>query len=195
MLLKMKNNEMAITEHLAELRKTVIIIAAAIIVCSAAMLLLSGRILSLMTEGSGYNFIYTSPEMMAAQQLKIAVICGVVVSLPVSLAALWKFVCPAMKNNEKRLISVLLTFGLALFFLGVLFAYKIIFPVMIRFFRTIETDAVAAYISIAEYINFLITVCLIFGIAFELPIVMTFLVKTEIVQRSFFRRIRKYAAV
>ncbi|MGN1007516.1 MAG: twin-arginine translocase subunit TatC, partial [Butyricicoccus sp.] len=56
----------------------------------------------MITAGSGYTFIYTSPEMIAAERLKLAVICGIILSLPVSLIALWKFARPAMKKNEKR---------------------------------------------------------------------------------------------
>lgn len=191
----MNSNKMKVTEHLNELRKTVMIIVAAVLVCSGLMLLMSGKILSALTETDGYTFVYTSPEMMAAQQLKIAVICGIVISLPISITAVWKFICPAMEKKEKNIAGLVLVFGMILFFGGALFAYTVIFPVMLTFFKSIECADVAAYISIAEYINFLLTVCVIFGIIFELPIVMVCLDCAGIVRKQFFVQVRKYTLV
>jgi sec-independent protein translocase protein TatC len=184
---------MTVTAHLGELRKTVVIIAAAILICSALMLLVSGKILSGFTNLEGYTFVYTSPEMIATQQIKIAVICGIIISLPISICALWHFVCPALSKRERKTSGIVLAFGVLLFIGGAVFAYTIIFPVMIRFFKSIECVGIQAYISIAEYVNFMITVCVIFGIAFELPIVMVCLEKMGIVQRQFFEKMRKYA--
>lgn len=189
----MNSDKMRVTEHLGELRKTVIVIAAAIFLCSASMLLLSGKILSVLIETDGYTFVYTSPEMMAALQLKITVICGIIISLPVSVAAMWKFIRPAMNAKEKYTAELVLVFGMILFLAGAVFAYSVIFPVMLRFFKSIETAGITAYISIAEYVNFLLTVCLIFGIAFELPIVMVCLESMGIVRKQFFMQARKYA--
>jgi sec-independent protein translocase protein TatC len=185
---------MSVTEHLGELRKTVIITAAAVIICSAAVLMFSDKILSFTANTDGYTFVYTSPEMMAAQQLKISVICGIIISLPVSISAVWRFIRPAMKAKEKHTAMIVLVFGVILFFAGATFAYTVIFPVMIRFFKSIECGGINAYISIAEYINFLVSVCFIFGIAFELPIVMVCLERMGIVKKQFFVKSRKYAA-
>ena len=189
----MNSDKMKVTEHLNELRKTVVIIAIAVIVCSALMLSLSGKILSSFTETDGYTFVYTSPEMIATQKLKIALICGIIISLPISVTAIWKFIRPAMNAKEKCTAGLVLVFGIILFFLGAVFAYGVIFPIMLRFFKSIETVGIAPYISIAEYVNFMITVCLIFGIAFELPIVMVCLESMGIVQKQFFEKMRKYA--
>jgi sec-independent protein translocase protein TatC len=189
----MMNNKMTVTAHLGELRKTVVIIAVAILICSALMLLVSGKILSGFTNLEGYTFVYTSPEMIATQQIKIAVICGIIISLPISICALWHFICPALSKRERKISGIVLVFGLLLFIGGAVFAYTVIFPVMIRFFKSIECAPIQAYISIAEYVNFMITVCVIFGIAFELPIVMVCLEKMGVVQRKFFERMRKYA--
>ncbi|MDO5398043.1 MAG: twin-arginine translocase subunit TatC [bacterium] len=191
----MNNDKMKVTEHLQELRKTVIISAAAIFICSAAVLLFSGKILTFLTDKEGYTFMYTSPEMIAAQQLKISVICGIIISLPVTVTAVWKFICPAMNKKERRMVRLAFGTGLFLFFCGTVFAFAVIFPVMLRFFKSIECAGIEAYISISEYIGFLITVCIIFGAAFELPIVMICLDSAGIVRREKFAEIRKYAVV
>ena len=186
---------MPVTEHLAHLRRTVMVIAVSILAASAVMLCFSDGIMSFLTLGTGYSFIYTSPEMMVVQLLKVAVISGIVISLPVSLLALWSFVRPALTKREKGLVAMLLTFGLLLFFLGVVFAYLVIFPFMIRFFQSIEISHILAYISIADYIDFLLLICLVFGAAFELPVVMALLSRLGMVERRFFSRTRKYADV
>lgn len=191
----MCSDKMKVTEHLSELRKTVIITAATIFICSALTLMFSGKILSVLTDADGYTFIYTSPEMMAAQQLKIAVICGIVLSFPVSITAVWKFIYPAMTVKEKHAAGFVLLFGIILFFSGAVFAYTVIFPVMLHFFKSIECAEIAAYISIAEYINFMITVCVTFAIAFELPIVMMGLEIAGIVKKQIFIKARKYVVV
>jgi sec-independent protein translocase protein TatC len=179
--------------HLNELRRAVIIAAVSIFVCSAAMLMPSGKILSGFANLDGYTFVYTSPEMIAAQQLKIAVICGIIISLPISAGAVWRFVSPALTRSERRGCAAVLAFGVILFACGAVFAYSVIFPIMIRFFKSIECVGIEAYISIAEYVNFMITVCAIFGIAFELPIVMVCLERAKIVPKHFFEGARKYA--
>jgi len=107
---------------------------------------------------------------------KLAIVVAVFISIPVILYQFWAFVAPGLYRNERRLILPLLIASTFLFYLGVAFAYFVVFPLMFKFLTTAAPAGVAVMTDIAKYLDFVLTLFFAFGLAFEVPIITIVLV-------------------
>lgn len=189
------DGDMSVAEHLSELRRTLCICIGALVLFSGIALMFSGEIIAFLIRGTNCRFIYTSPEMMAAVHLKTALAVGIIPASPVIGAAVWRFVRPALTPRERAAAFPVIVSVFAMFALGGAFGYKIMLPIMLKFFKTIEVYSVEAYISIADYISFVILVCMIFAVGFELPAAMVLAEAVGVVKCDTFTRYRKHAVV
>src|SRR3990167_5065423 len=126
---------------------------------------------------------------------KLAFWVAVLLAMPFFLYQLWTFIAPALYGYERRLIWPLLFISTSLFYAGIAFAYLVVFPVLFRFLSHTAPPGVVLSPDIAEYLEFTIRLLLAFGVLFEIPIVMVLLVVTNIVSRTRFILMRRYAIV
>jgi sec-independent protein translocase protein TatC len=127
----------------------------------------------------------------------ICLLAGIVCGFPYLLWEIWKFIRPALKNNEAKPVRGFVFVGTFLFVLGILFGYFILFPLSYNFlinFQITETDTLTMP-TIDDYISLISTMCLVTGIVFELPIVVYFLTRLGIFTPKFMRKYRKHAVV
>ena len=127
--------------------------------------------------------------------MSISFLVAFTLSTPVVFWQLWLFIAPGLYKNEKKIILPFVLFGSAMFVLGALFAYYIIFPFMIKYVLMFGNDMFEANISVEAYISFFIRVILGFGIAFELPVLAFFLAKVGLITDETLRSFFKYAVV
>lgn len=124
--------------------------------------------------------------------LAFAVLC----TIPFILFQLWRFVSPALYENEARGVKTAFGFGGIMFVIGCLVGYFIVFPLIFRFLITFElSDAIRTTISLDSYMNNFYTLILIMGVVFELPLVFWLLSNLGLIYRSFFRKFRRHAIV
>lgn len=121
---------------------------------------------------------------------------SVVVSIPYLLFEVWRFVKPALYDNERNNISLALTIGSVMFFLGVLLGYFMVYPLTLRFLSTYQLSAeVVNQISLNSYIDNFMILVLMMGLVFELPLVTWILAKIGLVTKQTLRKYRKHAIV
>lgn len=121
---------------------------------------------------------------------------ALVLSAPALLFLVWQFVSPGLYKKEKRPITIGLTFGTVMFYLGVAVSYFIVFPLTLRFLSGYQlSESIPNVISIQSYMDTLINLSLLMGLAFELPLVAMILGRFGILTRGFFTRFRKHAVV
>jgi sec-independent protein translocase protein TatC len=125
--------------------------------------------------------------------LKLAVIFGLMLSIPFILYEMWKFVGAGLYLQEQRYVVTFLPFSLGLFVSGGLFGYFLLIPVGLRFLAGWGTDDVEMSFTLGNYIGLFITLTLILGLVFQTPLVMVFLSKLGIVRVAAFRRARRIA--
>ncbi len=101
---------------------------------------------------------------------------SIVLAAPYLLYQIWAFVAPGLYTHEKRLVSPLLISSTLLFYLGIAFAYFVVFPLVFAFFNNVAPDGVTVSTDISRYLDFILTIFLAFGIAFEVPIATILLV-------------------
>ncbi|MEM7257871.1 MAG: twin-arginine translocase subunit TatC [Pseudomonadota bacterium] len=107
---------------------------------------------------------------------KVCLMLSVVLAAPFLLYQIWAFVAPGLYSHEKRLVSPLLISSTLLFYLGIAFAYFVVFPLVFAFFNNVAPDGVTVSTDIGRYLDFILTIFLAFGIAFEVPIATILLV-------------------
>jgi sec-independent protein translocase protein TatC len=131
---------------------------------------------------SGSSLISTSVVGPFMTPFKVAFYVALFTAMPVVLYQIWAFVAPGLYRREKRFAVPLLVSSVVLFYVGVLFAYFAVFPVMFNFFVGTVPGAVKYNPDMASYIDFVLTMFLAFGAAFEVPVVVVLLVLTGLVK-------------
>ena len=188
---------MSITDHLAELRNRLISCIVVFVAAFAVALWQAGPLTALMlSRGEQFSFVFISPAELMMNYFRIAMIGGVVVAVPMIIYQVWQFMRPGLKSKEKRFFGLIMTLGLGLFVLGVLFAFYIALPIILNFFATLDTtNLVTPMISVQEYISYFLTTMIIFGVIFECPIVVCSLVGVGIVRPKTLQSSFKYVVI
>ncbi|MDO4475190.1 MAG: twin-arginine translocase subunit TatC [Lachnospiraceae bacterium] len=185
--------------HLRELRNRVVICLVSVIGFFLLGLNLAPNFVNLLTDiGTqyGYQYVYIAPQELLMQYFSVALLLSVVFSLPLILYHVWAFVQPGMKKNENSLFLITLVFGLICFVIGILFAYKIMLPFMLRFLIEVSLGSdITAQISVQNYVQFLLTIFMIFGIVFELPVVSVLLTQLGLLKVSWMKKGTKLVIV
>jgi sec-independent protein translocase protein TatC len=195
-------HEMPFLDHLEELRKRLFWIAGAIIigvVIGFALLskldiirLLERPILPLL---HGQKLIYTHPGTSFHILLNASLVLGLILASPVIVGQVWGFLAPALYSHEKRVVIPVLVSMVALFLLGVALSYFVVLPLTLQFLMSIESTALTPMISATEYFDFAISMCVAFGVVFEVPIAILALTALGLITPQFLSKYRKHAIV
>lgn len=190
---------MTLTGHLKELRNRILVCIVVLVIAFLIIFQYASTVVDFLTamgSSNGYQFVYLAPQELFMQYIKVALIGAIVVASPVILYEIWAFVRPGLTKNENFTMFFTMIAGLGFFILGAFFAYKIALPFMLFFFMNINTTAVVnASISIAEYLSFLVTIFLVFGAVFELPVVTVLLTQLGLIRPEWMVKARPFAIV
>ena len=127
--------------------------------------------------------------------IQVAIIVGIVASLPNIFYQLWKFISPALKKSERKYILWIVFFSTFCFLAGITFAYFVMLPLTMKFAAQFGTAEIANEFAIDEYMSIIISVMLAAGLVFELPMISFFLSKLGILTPAFMRKYRRHAIV
>ncbi|MGI6427029.1 MAG: twin-arginine translocase subunit TatC [Natronincolaceae bacterium] len=185
--------KLTLTEHLGELRKRLIISFMAIIICAFAAYRYMDKIIDIITRPAGeLEFIYLSPPELFMAYIKISLVLGLIISSPIVLLQIWGFVKPGLKKKEKKYVVFALSMGTIFLLMGVVFAYYIIVPMTIKFFIGVTVDRITPSFSFANYVGFVSSLLLSFGLVFELPLLIILLTQLGLVAPKTLRKYRKF---
>lgn len=128
--------------------------------------------------------------------MKMAFYVSLVVIMPYTLYLLFGFIRPALYQNERRSTTKVVVWSYILFMLGIVLDYLIIFPLAFRFLGTYQvSESIPNVITLESYTDLLVTLTLLMGILFELPILAWFLSKLGIIDAAFMRKYRRHAVI
>ncbi|HEX8960272.1 MAG TPA: twin-arginine translocase subunit TatC [Geobacteraceae bacterium] len=136
---------------------------------------------------------YSAPLEPFFIQCKISIIAGFIIVLPVVFHQVWQFVAPGLTRKERRLAVPFVTAATASFCVGALFFLIVIWPVIINFSLSYESEGLRSWFNLSAYINFCLRLILVFGLIFELPVLTLLLSRFGIVSYKLLARNRKYA--
>ena len=170
---------MSLLEHLEELRSRIIVIAIAVLVAAIAGFFLADPIITLLRaplEDTGAELIQTNVGEAFSVRLTLALMCGIAFAMPVILYEIWAFVTPGLTRPERRLVWPLLGAALILFAAGVGLGYLFI-PLAVGFLLDFSVEGVRPLLGLADYIGFVTTFMLAFGIALQFPVILYLLAR------------------
>lgn len=191
---------LTLIDHLAELRSRLIKAAYGIIAGMILCYNYTEKIFDIIrTPIATYlpagGLVFTGPADKFIAHLKIAFFGGVLLSCPFWIYQLWKFIAPGLYSREKKYTLSFMGAGSILFATGVLFAYFIVFPAAFHFLMGYGGDVDKPMITIDQYLSFFVTTTLMFGLSFELPLIIVILGLLGVVSSRFLREKRRFAVV
>jgi sec-independent protein translocase protein TatC len=187
---------MSVVDHLRELRDRIIWSMMAIAIGAVICFIFFGPIIHLMVQpyrdATGKPLIFTQPLEAFMTRVKVAAYGGFVVASPVVFFHLWRFITPGLSPKEKKYAIPFVASSVVLFVGGSLVAV-VTFPKALNFLLGVGGKDISPLLSAGSYLTLVFLMILAFGVSFEFPIVMMFLLLARIITTAQLRKIRKYA--
>jgi sec-independent protein translocase protein TatC len=200
---ELAGSEAPFVSHLVELRDRMIRALIAVGIAFAALALwpgpsglydlLAAPLVKHLPEGA--TLIATNVISPILVPLKITLMAAFMVALPVVLYQVWAFVAPGLYSHEKKMVLPLVVSSTILFIVGVAFCYFLVIPGMSQFIQLFAPKSITAAPDIEQYFGFVLTLFLVFGISFEVPIAVIVLVRIGIVSIEQLKKARGYFIV
>ncbi|HEX9253202.1 MAG TPA: twin-arginine translocase subunit TatC [Ignavibacteriaceae bacterium] len=191
--------EMTFLEHLEELRWRIIFSIIGIVVGTIVAWIFIDFLVDVVllkpAKDSGAHLQNLRPFGQLFLYMQIAIMVGIIISIPNIFYQFWRFISPALRKHERRYIFWIVAFSSICFLIGIAFAYFVMLPLTLKFAAQFGSESIKNEFSIEEYMSIIISVMLAAGLIFELPMVSFFLSKLGILKPSFMKKFRKHAIV
>lgn len=184
-----EDGSMSLTEHLTELRSRIIKSLLAIALGSCVSYFFLDEITKFLTAPVGKLYFMQPGEAFFAY-LKIDIVAGFLIALPVIFFHVWQFLLPALTKGERAVLGILVPASVILFFIGLAFAFFLILPIALKFFMGFNTPELESLFSFQKYLDFVLTFMLPFGFVFELPLVVIVLAQLGLLTSAFLEKYR-----
>ena len=194
----MENGREIFTNHLEELRRRVLVGLAAVGSAAALAYLFSAQILGFLLaplHDAGVHAVFFAPADAFLVRFNTALLSGLIAASPVVFYELFRFVSPGLYPHEKRAVLPLAFAASALFVTGCVFAFFAVVPFTLQFLLGYATPDLRPQISVTQYLSFVSTLVLSFGLAFNLPVLIIGLAWMGVVDAAFLARYRPHAVV
>lgn len=193
-----KQPEQTLISHLLELRRCLLNSIAAVLLIFLCLVYFSNTlysffaapIQSLLPEGSG--MIATDVAAPFFAPFKLTLVLSFFIAMPYVLAQLWGFIAPGLYRREKRWVAPLFVSSVLLFYLGIAFAYSVVFPLVFGFFTSVAPQGIAVTPDISSYLGFILKLFFAFGMAFEIPVATLILINAGLTTRKTLAAKRPY---
>ena len=193
------SKEMSFFDHLEELRWRIIKSVIALIVASIACAFFSDFLVQQVMLGplraAHLKVQVLTPYGIMLLYMEVVMFAGLIVSMPVILFQLWRFIAPGLMPNERHYVWRIVFFTTFCFFSGVAFGYFVLVPTALTFFAGFGTENIQLNIAADRYISFVLSLIVGAGLVFELPMIAFFLTKLGILTPAFMRHYRRHAIV
>ncbi|MBI5178277.1 MAG: twin-arginine translocase subunit TatC [Nitrospinae bacterium] len=181
--------------HLDELRKRLLICVAALAAAFIGCYAVSDKLLKPFADLLGAKMVFLTPMEAFMAYMSIAFYAAVAITVPVIAWQAWAFIAPGLKTNERRFAAPMVLAASGLFFTGAAFCWFIVLPFAVKFLMSYGGDIMTPMISVKAYLNFCLSFLLVFGIIFELPLVVIFINAIGLVSLEALRSFRRYWVV
>ncbi len=194
-------NVMPLVAHLTELRTRLLRCVMTVLVIFAGLFYFAQDIYALVAAPlraylpEGATMIATGVASPFLTPCKLTMVVSLFLSMPVILQQIWGFIAPGLYKHEKRIAVPLMIASIALFYIGMAFAYFAVFPIMFSFFASVTPQGVEMMTDIGQYLDFVLTLFFAFGVAFQIPVATFLLVWIGIVDVATLRKSRPYVIV
>lgn len=195
------DQEQPLIAHLVELRQRLLYSVLAILVIFLCLFYfandlytwISAPLTALLPEGT--SMIATDVTSPFFAPFKLTLVASAFIAMPFLLHQAWSFIAPGLYKHEKRLAVPLLISSILLFYLGIAFAYFVVFPIIFGFFTSVGPENIAVMTDISSYLNFVLKLFFAFGVVFEIPVATLLLLWSGVVTVTGLKQKRAYVIV
>lgn len=188
--------EFTLIEHLSEIRKRIIMVIICFIIIFVGVYIKTDQIINFILDlMEDVAFIYTKPEELLMSYIKVDILTALLLTIPIIAFQCWKFIKPALKENEKRICLFFFVIAIIFFFTGVAFSLFVSTPLCLYFLSKFTHYRVTPLLSLESYLSFIVNTTFIMGIIFDIPAIIFFLSSMKIVHYSTLKRCGKYVAL
>ncbi len=179
--------ESSLLSHLVELRSRLMKAAGTILLLFVGLVPFAQEVFTLVASPlmnqlpEGFTMVAIRPASPFLTPFKTAFFVALFAAMPIVIYQVWAFVAPGLYKREKKVALPLVLSSIFLFYAGAAFAYFVVFPLMFSFFAAATPEGVAMMTDIGEYLDFVVVLFFVFGLAFEVPIAILMLVGAGIV--------------
>ena len=198
----MRDRELTLLQHLAELRRRITISVVALLVGMGVSFAFFRQIIELLVRpardlstGAAGDLVYTEVTELLGTSIKVSLLAGLILAFPVILYQVIMFVAPGLTGREKRLLLAFMPGAMLAFASGVAFGYFVLTPPALHFLLTFGGDVATPFIRVSNIVNLMIRLLFWMGIAFETPLVMYMLAHLGLVNARSLGRFRRYWVV
>ena len=194
----MSNNNMSIVDHLEELRWRILKSLGSILLMSVLTFNFANFLVDILIKpasqiNSDLNLQVLTIQGMFLLKWNLAIIGGIILSLPVITVQVWKFLSPGLYDKEKKILVPLILTVFICFILGGFFAYKVILPFSLDFFASMITADIQNNFSINYYFSFVLSLMIGAGLIFELPVASFLFSSIGLINPEFLKTYRREA--
>lgn len=196
-----EDDKQPLVSHLIELRSRILNSIVSVLVIFLCLFYFANDIYAFVSEPlrallpEGTTMIATEVASPFFTPFKLTLVLSIFLAIPYILHQAWSFIAPGMYAHEKRLAFPLLFSSVVLFYLGIAFAYYVVFPLVFGFFTSVGPEGVSIMTDINKYLDFVLKLFFAFGVAFEIPIATFLLVYSGIVSIESLTSKRPYIVV
>jgi sec-independent protein translocase protein TatC len=187
------DGKMPFLAHLGELRQRIIVSVIAVGIGFAVTFNFSDRIIAWLARPLPVKLAFLEPTEPFWVNMKVAMVSGAFLVLPVLLYEAWAFIAPGLHVHERKFALPFVVLSTLCFFLGATFALTVIVPFAVTFLVGYKTENLVATISVSRYVDFVLKFTIAFGLVFELPLAITLAARMGLVTPQFLAKNRKYA--
>ncbi len=191
----MSDKTMPLLEHLVELRNVLIKSVFALLVGTLVAAIFTPQILQFLIAPYGTTLQTIDPTENISIYLRVSIMAGAVITMPIFIYLVWSFIAPGLENKEKRYVRIVVPGATILFLIGVAFAWGIMLPAAIGFLSTFQSEIFKSDWRADAYIPFVTSLMFWIGVSFETPLIIFFLAKLHIVTASMLLKGWRFAIV
>ncbi|HWC05039.1 MAG TPA: twin-arginine translocase subunit TatC [Methylomirabilota bacterium] len=189
-----EEGRMPFLAHLGELRMRIMVSLIALGLGFIATFSFSERIITWLAQPiEPVKLVFLEPTEPFWVNMKVALITGAFLVLPVLLFQIWAFIAPGLLPHERKFAMPFVVLSTLMFFIGATFALKVIVPFAVKFLVSYKTQNLVPTLSVNRYVDFILKFTLAFGLVFELPLALTLGTRLGLVTPEFLAKNRKYA--
>lgn len=191
----MSDKTMPLLEHLVELRNVLIKSVFALLIGTVVAAIFTPQILQFLISPYGATLQTIDPTENISIYLRVSIMAGAVITMPIFVYLLWSFIAPGLEKNEKRYVYIVVPGATVLFLVGVTFAWGIMLPAAISFLSTFQAEIFKSDWRADAYIPFVTSLMFWIGVSFETPLLIFFLAKLHIVTAGMLLKGWRFAIV
>lgn len=194
-----ENKDKSLIAHLEELRSTLICCFVSVIVVFPFAFYYSPKLLNrfikILIGNNKITLNFFSPMEVFIVQIKMALLASAVVAFPYIIKKLWGYIVPALYENERKYMGRLVLSSTFLFLAGCLFCLFLILPLIINFGMSFSGSNITAMFGVSNIVNLALGLVFVFGLMFQIPLIVHFLIKWNIISKSSIAHFRPYVVI